>query len=72
MSEQLSAGEKTKVSISFSTLSGKEQVQWTLAEALKSEFADNVRSLILDPAAIGCTISHQAYGRVTIEIVGRE
>lgn len=58
-----------KVTVSFSTLSGPKVLLWTVREALDSELASNVASLLADSAATGCTLNHPLYGRVTLEVV---
>lgn len=59
------------VSVTFSTVSGRRNVLWTLDQALTSELATYVRSLMADRAAVGCQIDHPFYGRVNIDLVGR-
>lgn len=63
---------KITVAVTFGTVSGRKTVLWTLEEALTSELASYVRSLMADRAAVGCEIQHPFYGRVNIDLSGRE
>lgn len=64
-------GKEITVSVTFSTVAGRKNVLWTLEEALTSELAQNVRSLMADPAAVGCQIDHPFYGRINIDLAGK-
>ncbi len=64
--------KKITVKVSFYTLTGLKTLLWTLEEAMTSEFAGNVKSLLADRAAVGCSIQHQFYGKVNLAILGRE
>jgi hypothetical protein len=60
-----------RVIVKFSTLGGRQELSWSLEEALASDLAQYVRSLLADRAAVGCTIQHSFYGRVEISLEGK-
>lgn len=62
------------ISVTFSTLAGRKNLLWTLKEALESELAAQVRHLLKlsEEGAVGIQIQHPFYGKINLDLAGRE
>lgn len=67
----MNSNDRATVSITFSTIGGRENLLMTVEEALKTEVAPQVRSVLERRAegVVGAQFNLPFFGRVNIDII---